>query len=428
MRKMSDISDDEVISTLEMFGGNKSAAANHLGVAASTLKDRIRRIKGMGPAKMESHKTEGGEVTDMVTESGDRSIGSLSTRIETLEELVDYCQIDLKKWIVERHIVNKWEVGAKHPKTGRITVEPLFQIKVWLKPVDPVQRGFEDAVEGLCKRIADHAPKYPKTRKTKDSGNMLEISLYDVHVGKLGWGREVGEDYDLEISETRIASALAGLLDRSAHYKFDKIVLPVGQDYFHINSAEMTTERGTPQDVDGRFEKIFETGFNAMINAVDVLQKVAPVELLYVPGNHDRRTSWHLCGVLDAWYRNNNRVMVDKEPTKRKYRTWGPVLLGFTHGDKVKPDNLPGTMAVEVPQLWAETKHREWHTGHLHKRKGTVYTFADTLHTVTVRVLPSISGTDAWHYENGYIGNDKAAEAYVWSKDHGYISHINVDL
>ena len=55
-----------------------------------------------------------------------------STRITTLKQLLKFCKVDQKVWEVERHTLNKWEVGMKGPDGG-VVVEPLFQVKATLK-------------------------------------------------------------------------------------------------------------------------------------------------------------------------------------------------------------------------------------------------------------------------------------------------------
>ena len=66
-----------------------------------------------------------------------------SPRIRTLEELIQVCEIDLDTWEIERHVINKWEVGVKHKVTSQVIVSPLYQVKAWmirkeLLPVHPV--------------------------------------------------------------------------------------------------------------------------------------------------------------------------------------------------------------------------------------------------------------------------------------------------
>ena len=73
-------------------------------------------------------------------------------RILTLQDLIDACEIDLTKWNIERHVINKWEVGAKDDN-GEIVVEPLFQVKAWLKPLvpDATSRAFLESVMSYVK-------------------------------------------------------------------------------------------------------------------------------------------------------------------------------------------------------------------------------------------------------------------------------------
>ncbi len=45
-----------------------------------------------------------------------------------------------------------------------------------------------------------------------------------------------------------------------------------------------------------------------------------------------------------------------------------------------------------------------------------------------IRILPSLSGTDSWHHEKGYVGNTRAAQAYAWGRDTGYKGHFQVNV
>src|SRR5438270_9492023 len=46
------------------------------------------------------------------------------TSISSLEQLLEYCKVDLSTWEVERFVVNKWD---------SVFAEPLFQVKATLK-------------------------------------------------------------------------------------------------------------------------------------------------------------------------------------------------------------------------------------------------------------------------------------------------------
>ncbi len=42
-------------------------------------------------------------------------------------------------------------------------------------------------------------------------------------------------------------------------------------------------------------------------------------------------------------------------------------------------------------------------------------------------VLPSLSGTDKWHYENGFVNNLRTAEASLWNRGSGYTGSFSVE-
>ncbi len=58
----------------------------------------------------------------------------------------------------------------------------------------------------------------------------------------------------------------------------------------NIDSPANTTTGGTPQSVDNRFPKIITVVKNLLIKTIDELSLIAPVDILVIPGNHDRDT------------------------------------------------------------------------------------------------------------------------------------------
>jgi len=347
-----------------------------------------------------------------------------NVRIVSLEDLLATAQVDLNVWEVDRHVVNKWEVGARG-EGGSIEVEPLYQVKIWLKRKVKVP-----AVEGFRQLVQEITPATACVPQVLYAGDRfsLEISLLDHHFGKLAWGPETGDYYDLKIAEQLYRHAIAACLNRAKGYNLSEIVLPIGSDFFQIDNQSNTTSSGTPQDVDGRLPKIFKTGFRAVMNAVDVCAKAAPVQILWVPGNHDETTSYFLCEALAARYIDTPHIEVDVSPKRRKYRMFGNTLVGYTHGHAEKHADLPLIMANEEPGLWALSTYREMHVGHWHKKKETKYTAGDSIGGVSVHVLPSLCGTDKWHYQQGFISADKACEAFLYHETFGKSAQFQISI
>ena len=75
---------------------------------------------------------------------------------------------------------------------------------------------------------------------------------------------------------------------------------------------------------------------------------IAPVDVLIVSGNNDEERSFYLGEVLSALYSNTDRIFVDNSAKKRKYYSYGNVLLGLTHGYHEKLKELKDLMAYEV--------------------------------------------------------------------------------
>ena len=149
-----------------------------LSKATGVHKDRIRSKARRIAARVARPATVNVE-SNFTTKSGEVEIKS--KRIVTLDDLLSHCNVDLNIWRVERHVINKWEVGAKDEK-GQIVVEPLFQVKAWLVKEDAVVHT-EQAISHLLERIPPKAYVAPSRPGTGTS--LLEISIPVLHVGKL---------------------------------------------------------------------------------------------------------------------------------------------------------------------------------------------------------------------------------------------------
>lgn len=369
---------------------------------------------------------------DEFTRSGNAEaehLASSSTRIRTVDELLDYAEVDRNVWEVERFVVNKYEMGAKDER-GRIRVEPLYQIKVWLKRNRSAERIISLA-DAVVERMERHAPRYvlPALPNLGPEEKFLfELCAMDAHLGKLAWAAETGEDYDLRIARERVMDALEDLIHKARGFPIEGSVVPIGNDLLQIDSAAGTTTSGTSVDTDSRYMKAFEYAEQLTVYTLDRLSALGWVQGKIIPGNHDRQSSLTLGRVLSAWYRNHPGVEIDSSPRLRKYVRYGVSLIGYTHGSDEKPADLPLIMATEVPDLWAETLHHEWHTGHFHKSKETRYTAGDSFNGVRVKIIPALCSPDAWHYQKGYVGERKAAEAYLWGQRTGYAGHFSSNV
>jgi len=342
------------------------------------------------------------------------------TRIHTLEELIEFCKIDLGLWEVERFIANKWEVAAKigAGEDSRLEVEPLYQIKAFLRKRKDAEAA-RDLAEEFIAKTEKYAPKkFPAIiQRNPDSGVMAEFAVMDHHFGAHIWGKETGgADYDLTIQAKCYRDAFTALIPRMRGYRPEIALLVVGNDQQNADNKAGTTEKGTPQDMDSRYQKVTDVSYDSTQWAIDVLLgEFGRVHVVVVGGNHDPLTSWHLGKYLSGWYRNCKAVTIDNAPTFRKYFEYGVNMLMWTHGNAGKLEDYGKTMAAEQPAMWGRTLCREAHTGDKHHRR------LIELKGAAVRILPPLRPPDAWSSENHFIGALRAAEAYAWSKTEGLI-------
>jgi predicted phosphodiesterase len=250
----------------------------------------------------------------------------------------------------------------------------------------------------LSKPLPSHlASPVPALSLPRSQPFALVLAPQDFHWGGYAWVDETGTTYSRVEAERRLFTYTQEVVDRLPG-KPEKIYLSVGGDWFHVDGDHSATTRGTPLDSDGSPSEIFMTGCALARAHVDLLRQIAPVELVFMAGNHDRANSLGLLMYLSGVYERADDVKVHLTVKLRTYLKYRNVLLGFTHGDKVKANRLGEVMATEARTLWGETSQGIFFTGHLHHE---VYREIDgILHCQ----LPSLSGTDRWHKREGFVG------------------------
>ena len=356
-----------------------------------------------------------------------------SLTINTVEQALALAEIDLNIWSLKSSKINSWQVHVKvkEGEVERIVPKTNYQVSIDLVP--KIKKPVDIALNNMIERLLKIGIKVQqRSFKTSTDSHMLEIALYDAHFGKLAWAKETRqEDYDTKIAESVYVNACEEILAHATSHKIDKIVFPIGQDFFHINNPEGMTPQGRHQlDMDTRMPKIFEAGLMAVFKAVDMCLEIAPTELIWVPGNHDPETSYFLMRVIKAFYegRSEKNLSVDISPTVRKAIMYGTSLLAFAHGQSEKINKLPNLMMVEWPELMAKARFKEWHIGHIHKKDEERYFPVQTVAGVLIRRIPALSAIDAWHYKFGFVDAVRAAEGFLWDKERGVVNHITSNL
>jgi hypothetical protein len=398
-------------------------------LAPDTNYNTFRKMVGaLGGKRGKIIALRGGVFTE--TEDG-AVVASQSSRITSLDDLLQACNVDLRLWQVDRFEISKHEVQRKDTikdlyfdegkvtgtlsDSGGLNIEPIINIKAWLKR--RVEAPLDQAVDAIIARLARSAPRYAPPKPLHPTGKYLLVpAIFDAHFNK----RSADETYSIAQAAHDFMAAAEALAARTQAMGFGvrRVMIPVGNDALHADNLHGSTTKGTLVEMAGSQGRAIDALCEAVGFLVERMAVIAPVDVIMVPGNHDRYSTHWLGRVLAAQFGKHPRVTVDATCPPRSYYQFGKTLLGLTHGDKTADHKLGEMMAHEARQMWADTTHQEWLLGHWHGKRG-LRRYINEEYGVTLRVFPALCPTDEYHALHGFIGNRRAATGMLYHEDHG---------
>lgn len=346
------------------------------------------------PKRSVSYKDNGEMVFEGIIEL-------LSGQAITPEIVMEAHNLKPDEWKVVSFTSNAWQSQVKGGSKmvlwqSKITVRPRTESEITFADIDRYFAG-----KDLTAPVVTVNSKYDPT------GEILEICIPDLHVGLLSWRHETGEDYDLNIARDRFLNAIFDIVSRSQHHSFSKIVFVTLGDLLHTDNDNQTTTKGTFQQVDGRLAKIFDYTLDMVIDAIHVLSEIAPVEVIYICGNHDRVLGYTLVKAAEKAFTGNGRVKFDVSPNPQKFRVFGDALVGWTHGDMPKK-NMAGWLQDRARREFGQTRYAEIHSGHYHSEE--VHEAAG----VKIRYMPNLAAASYWEHQQGFPQTTKTVVCYRW--------------
>lgn len=275
----------------------------------------------------------------------------------------------------------------------------------------------EEILENLQELIEQYKPPKWEPKKYVDLNEDMcaEISLYDAHIDKLAIKLLSNDESTLPEAIQIFEDSFCHLLAQAASYRPQQIIIPFGNDFFNTNGTGITTKKGTVLDDSIFPQQSFMKGVELMRRCIDRAREVAPVKVIFVPGNHDWDSGWQAAMCLFYIYEQCKEVNVDIVPQQLKAFQWGINMLAFGHGDKEKPDNMAAIVANRFPKMWGQTKYRELHCGHTHKER--------TIEKpgILIRYLRAMSPKGAFLHNHYYGYGKRACYLFVYSKERGKI-------
>lgn len=283
---------------------------------------------------------------------------------------------------------------------------------------DEAKKEFE---EKILQIVTDKAKKYKPTNVVSGGEHLLLIDPADIHIGSLSTEEETGQEYNTDIAINRVMNGVASVVNM-AHTGFDicEVALVIGNDVLHVDNAFRTTTSGTHQDTDSMWYRNFAAGYKVYTGIVDfLLERFANVRVIYNPSNHDYTNGFFLAQVLQAHYRNCDSITFDVTVAHRKYFKFYNNLIGTTHGDGAKNDDLALLMAHEAVNNWSDCKHRYFYTHHVHHKQ------SKDIFSVCIESVRSPKTADSWHHRNGYQHAPSAIEAFLHHRENGQIARFS---
>jgi len=390
----------KVKETLKWKRSNEYCA-KRLGISISKyklLKKEVLNQENPGSVRFQCN-------TSVDVDKGEATLtGRSDSEPKSAEEIIKLLNIDESKWKLSQYwnkeMSDHWRISAL-----------VTRIK------NNTEKYFEDLLSTWKPK------KYKIPNLSKPNGHNLSpdrpqvcgvMSLQDIHFGKEG-----NETIDADFEST-----ILDLLSRGiASHNIEELFFVIGGDLINMDTFHGTTTSGTVLDNCTTATEAYMQAFDAMHWAIHTMvNHVGHLTVVYIPGNHDRLSSFHLVHALSKSIDCDN-ITWDVDYAERKVHVWHDNFNAFEHGDAVSK-NTPIVYATEFPNDWGKTKNRTLFTGHFHQNKKVEYITTNENTGFIHKTLPSLSKTDYYHYHKKYVGNRRSGKLELQSPSKGNICEL----
>ena len=328
------------------------------------------------------------EAIDLENGTGKLS-GTFDHEPKSAEEIIMLLKIDTDKWKLSQYwnkqMGDHWRVSAL-----------VSQIK------NSDTKLFEDLLKKWTPKKYKISSIPYKNKFTNDP-HCAVISLQDIHFGKEG-----NDTIDKDFEDT-----VKNLVTRAnAIHHIETMYFVVGGDLINMDTFQGTTTSGTPLDNCMSATEAYIQAFDAMHWAITYVKAHCNnLVIVYVPGNHDRLSSFHLAHALSRSI-ESDKITWDVKYEERKVHVWHNNFNAFEHGDK-RSKNNPLIYASEYPKAWGDTTNRTLFKGHIHTDRKVEYMTSNETAGFIEKTLPSLGKTDYYHYSNKYVGNRRSGKLEI---------------
>ena len=270
-----------------------------------------------------------------------------------------------------------------------------------------VLKPFENHIEEFISKRSPVSFPVPKSEVKQYN---LVVGMTDLHYLKLAVDDFGKITYNRDIARNKLFESQKDLINQLQLVGLpEKITIIVGSDGLHIDNPGQTTTSGTPlaNSTDGIWHIEIGNYLDIQLDYIDMFSKIASVDLIVVPGNHDKHTSYLIGTFLSRYYARYGGVrVIQSMNSERTYVPYGEKFcLVFEHGDNVSPNKRDKEMHKVIMSEaygWGITSMNTtfYHfSGHLHHED-----VKDLGGNVVRIVLPAVCPPDQWHTRSQYVG------------------------
>ncbi len=255
----------------------------------------------------------------------------------------------------------------------------------------------EDMVEWIKDAFTDLPAAPPLIRaETNPDGRFKFMPHSDVHLGAIAPADRVGSDYSPKIALERLKDGFAQHF--AAMQATSETVILNNGDLTHANDNKDATPRSDHRlKVEGSHRDNIILSITATVWQIDhALATSNIVRYRANAGNHDPNTPDYLTPALQAYYRNEPRVIIEGGQRLTWVYQRGLVFVATHHGHGIKPKDFAANLPSKFPAEFGASRFWYFLTGHLHSER------EDTFGGIRWIQLPSVCGLDQHSDDMGY--------------------------
>ena len=417
--------DLDKVEVYEMLYGEQ-VSADHARKCLTSLEKTIEQDKMMINVDKEAYKDK--EIEFNQTPNYKSSTELKSDGIQISDKLISMSENESKdpSFILKNHgyDITAFElISAKNSMWNMNTkedgIKTLFSSRISVKPRTEILLNEENIKMILDNLIKNYSIPSLENVKYNPStnGDLLIVNMADLHFGLKSYLDTSNNEYDDVIATNRFFYVINDVINRIKHKEINRIILLNLGDICNFDTPYQTT-KGTPQtDHSVNYYQMFTKVSDLLIKAIDMLSKIAPIEVWNCNSNHDRYTTFGIFQVLNSWYRNSDNVWIDTGTLDRKYIKYGKTLIGIAHDINEKVAFK--TIHNEAKEFISDCDYLYWFVAHQHK------TMVIDDYGVEIRRLPTVSSNSDWSYGQAYTGTVKKSQSFIVSKEYGIIDVMN---